>query len=45
VFHSGLVVDGVGLSAVLGQIGVHELDDVQTDGGLENSREDYFGGG
>ena len=42
VFHTSLVVDGMGLSAVFGQIGVDELDNVQTDGGLENSGEDYF---
>ena len=42
VFHTRLVVDSVGLSAVFGQIRVDELDDVQTDGGLENGGEDHF---
>jgi len=34
----------MGLSAVFSQIGVDELDDVQTDGGLENGGEDHFSG-
>jgi hypothetical protein len=42
VFHTSLVVDGVGLSAVFGQVRVDELDDVQTDGGLENGGEHHF---
>jgi len=44
VFHSSLGIDGMGLSAVFSQIGVDELDDVQTDGGLENGGEDHFSG-
>lgn len=42
VFHSCLVVNSMGLSAVFGQIRVDELDNVQTDGGLENGGQDYF---
>lgn len=34
---AGLVEDGVGLSSVLGHVRVHEVDDVLSDGGRENS--------
>ena len=36
---TGLLGDGVGLSLVLGQTSVDRLNDVGTDGGLEDSRE------
>ena len=42
VVHAGKTVDGVGLTAVLGHVGVHELNDVVTDGGGEDGGE---GGG
>jgi hypothetical protein len=43
VFHSGLVVNGMGLSAVLRKVGVNKLNDVQSDGGLEYGWHSDFG--
>lgn len=43
VFHTGFGVNSVSLSSVLGQVGVHKLNDIQTDGGLENSGHSHFG--
>ena len=37
VLLAGLVVDGVSLSSVLGHVGVHEVNDVLSDGGREDS--------
>lgn len=42
VAHTSLRVDSVGLTVVLGQVGVHELDDVQTDGALEDGRHSHL---
>jgi hypothetical protein len=37
--------DGVGLSGVLGHVGVHEVDDVGTDGRLEDIGQRHLGVG
>jgi len=42
VFHTSLGVNTVGLSGVFGKIGVDELDDIESDGGSENSGENNF---
>jgi hypothetical protein len=43
VLHTGLVVDGVALASVLGDVGVHEVDDVGPDSGGEDCGEDEVG--
>ncbi len=45
MLHACLVVDGVSLSSVFGQIGVNELDNIQTDGGRKHSGEGNLVGG
>lgn len=36
MLHTGSLVDSVGLSAVLGHVGVDEIDQIKSDGGAEN---------
>lgn len=43
VLHTGLVVDRVALASVLGDVGVHEVDDVGPDSGGEDCGEDEVG--
>lgn len=43
VSHTSFGINSVGLSVVLGQVGVNELHDVQTDGGLEHGGHGNFG--
>jgi hypothetical protein len=40
VAHTGLGINSVGLTGVLGQVSVNELDDVQADGALEHTGQD-----
>jgi hypothetical protein len=42
VLHTGLLVDTVGLTAVVGQLVVNELDDVISDGSQEDVGETDF---
>ena len=37
VLHTSVVLDGVSLSSVLGDVGVNEMDDIVSDGGSEDS--------
>ena len=45
VLHAGLVVDGVTLTSVLGDVGVHKVDDIGPDSGGEDGGEDKVSGG
>lgn len=43
MFHTCVEVDGVTLTSVLGDVGVDEVDDIGSDSGGEDSREDQLG--